>query len=101
MQLPSNLILTRVKPSLYLGIVMALWGTVSAAQASVKSYGGLLACRIMLGVIEAPFFPGGIMLMSSWYTRAELVPRVSFFYAGNMLGNMLYVTPSPFCKKFN
>ena len=66
MQLPSNLILTRVRPSIYLGTCMAVWGVVSASQAAVKSFGGLLACRIMLGVTEAPFFPGAIMLMSSW-----------------------------------
>jgi hypothetical protein len=45
---------------------MAVWGVISAAQAAVKSFGGLLACRIMLGLVEAPFFPGAIMLMSSW-----------------------------------
>lgn len=88
MQLPSNLLLTRVRPSIYLGTVMMIWGTISAAQASVTSYHGLLVCRFMLGVVEAPFFPGAIMLMSSWYTRAELSYRVALFYAGNALANM-------------
>ena len=78
MQLPSNLLITRVRPSIYLGLVMTLWGIVSAAQAGTKSFGGLLACRIMLGVTEAPFFPGAIMLMSSWYTRDELAHRISW-----------------------
>jgi MFS family permease len=94
MQLPSNLLLTRVRPSIYLGSVMAVWGVVSTSQAAVHSFGALLACRIMLGVVEAPFFPGGIMLMSSWYTRAELAQRVAYYYAGNMLGNMLYANSS-------
>jgi len=78
MQLPSNLLLTRVKPSVYLGIAMAVWGVISAAQAATKTFGGLLACRILLGVVEAPFFPGAIMLMSSWYTRAELAHRIAW-----------------------
>ncbi|KAK0108158.1 hypothetical protein ONS95_002980 [Cadophora gregata] len=80
MQLPSNLLITRVRPSIYLGLVMTLWGIVSAAQAGTKSFGGLLACRIMLGVTEAPFFPGAIMLMSSWYTREELAHRISCLF---------------------
>jgi MFS family permease len=88
MQLPSNLLLTRIRPSIYLGLVMVVWGVVSAAQASVKSFGGMLACRIMLGVVEAPFFPGGFMLMSSWYTRAELAHGIAWFYSGNALANM-------------
>ncbi|RFU26355.1 hypothetical protein B7463_g9985, partial [Scytalidium lignicola] len=88
MQLPSNLLLTRVRPSVYLGTVMMCWGAVSAAQAASKTFSGLLACRFILGVVEAPFFPGAIMLMSSWYTRAELSSRIALFYAGNALANM-------------
>ncbi|RDW65061.1 hypothetical protein BP6252_10712 [Coleophoma cylindrospora] len=88
MQLPSNLLLTRVRPSLYLGCVMAVWGVISAAQSATHSFGGLLACRIMLGIVEAPFFPGAIMLMSSWYTRAELAHRIAWFYSGSSLANM-------------
>lgn len=42
----------------------------------------------MLGFVEAPFFPGAIFLMSSWYTRAELVQRIAWFYSGNALANM-------------
>lgn len=88
MQLPSNLILTRIRPSLYLGLVMAVWGAVSACTALVHSFGGLMAVRIILGIAEAPFFSGAIMLMSSWYTRGELAQRISWFYSGNALANM-------------
>jgi MFS family permease len=88
MQLPSNLLLTRVRPSIYLGMVMTLWGVISTSQAAAHSFGGLLAARICLGVVEAPFFPGAIMLMSSWYTRAELTYRIAWFYAGSSLANM-------------
>ncbi|KAL3421227.1 allantoate permease [Phlyctema vagabunda] len=88
MQLPSNLLLTRVKPAMYLGLVISGWGVVSTAQAAVQSFGGLLATRIFLGVMEAPFFPGAIMLMSSWYTRSELTYRIAWFYSGSSLANM-------------
>jgi MFS family permease len=88
MQLPSNLLITRVRPSIYLGSVMTVWGVVSAAQASVTSFGGLLATRIMLGVTEAPFFPGAVMLISSFYTTSELAHRIAWFYSGNSLANM-------------
>lgn len=63
MQLPSNLVLTRVRPSLYLGSCVLIWGVVSTAQSSVKNFGSLVAARICLGIAEAPFFPGIIMLM--------------------------------------
>ncbi|KAJ0282151.1 hypothetical protein Brms1b_004966 [Colletotrichum noveboracense] len=41
-----------------------------------------------LGFVEAPFFPGAVFLMSSWYTRAELTRRIAYLYAGNALANM-------------
>lgn len=87
MQLPSNLALTRVRPSLYLGLAMAVWGVISACQAAAHSFGGLVAARFMLGFAEAPFFPGAVFLMSSWYTRDEMAHRISWFYAGSSLAN--------------
>ncbi|KAI1084549.1 putative MFS transporter [Whalleya microplaca] len=87
MQLPSNLLLTRVQPSVYLGVAMAIWGVISAAQAATHTLGALVACRFFLGFAEAPYFPGAIFLMSSWYTRAELAHRIAWFYCGNSLAN--------------
>ena len=87
MQLPSNLALTRVRPSLYLGVAMAVWGVISACQAATHSFGGLVAARFMLGFAEAPFFPGAVFLMSSWYTRAEMAHRIAWFYSGSSLAN--------------
>ncbi|KAK6825967.1 MFS transporter [Apiospora arundinis] len=57
MQLPSNLALTRVRPSIYLGVAMAVWGVISACQAATHSFGGLVAARFMLGFAEAPLLP--------------------------------------------
>jgi MFS family permease len=63
MQLPSNLLITRMRPSLYLGITMLVWGGVCAATAAVRNFAQLLVVRIFLGVTEAPFFPGVISSM--------------------------------------
>ncbi|KAI8949895.1 allantoate permease [Xylaria longipes] len=87
MQLPSNLLLTRVRPSRFLGIAMTIWGVISTSQSAVRSFRGLLAARFFLGFAEAPFFPGAIFLMSSWYTRGELAYRIAWFYAGSSLAN--------------
>ncbi|KAI2465788.1 putative MFS transporter [Annulohypoxylon bovei var. microspora] len=87
MQLPSNLLLTRVRPSIYLGVAMTVWGTISAAQAATRSFASLVVCRFFLGFAEAPFFPGAILLMSSWYTRPELALRIAWFYCGHSFAN--------------
>ena len=57
-QLPSNMILTRVRPSIYLPCCVVLWSVVSAAAAAARNYGELVAVRFFLGIAEAPFFPG-------------------------------------------
>ncbi|KAK5161644.1 hypothetical protein LTR04_003931 [Oleoguttula sp. CCFEE 6159] len=88
MQLPSNMLITRLRPSLYLGLAMATWGLVSACHATVTSFQGLVVVRFFLGFVEAPFFPGAVFLMSCWYTRAELTKRISWLYSGNALANM-------------
>ena len=43
--------------------------------------------RFVLGLIEGPFLPGVFFLMSCWYKRSELPPRIAFLYGANMLGN--------------
>ncbi|EME45769.1 hypothetical protein DOTSEDRAFT_129161 [Dothistroma septosporum NZE10] len=88
MQLPSNMFITRVRPSFYLAGVTTLWGVVSTCNAATHNFTSLVVVRFFLGFVEAPFFPGVIFLMSSWYTRAELTRRVAWFYSGSSLANM-------------
>lgn len=89
MQLPSNLAMARVaRPGGYLAAAMALWGALSACSAAAQDLAGLASARFCLGFVEAPFFPGAVLLMSSWYTGAELTRRIAWFYSGNALANM-------------
>lgn len=37
---------------------MVAWGIVSTATAATTSFGGLLVCRLLLGIIEAAYFVG-------------------------------------------
>ncbi|WOO79139.1 putative transporter [Vanrija pseudolonga] len=84
-QLPSNLVLSRVRPSVYLSVMCVLWGIVSAATAAANNFGHLVVVRFFLGVLESPFFPGALFLLSSWYTKKELALRTSILYCGSYL----------------
>ncbi|BEI85675.1 hypothetical protein CcaverHIS002_0510760 [Cutaneotrichosporon cavernicola] len=81
-QVPSNILLSRSPPSLYLPAFVILWGTVSASAAAVNDYSHLVVVRFFLGVTEAPFFPGILFFLSSWYTKRELALRTSILYTG-------------------
>lgn len=82
MQIPSNMILTRVRPSLYLPLWALVWSTVSACTSTVHTFGQLIAVRCLLGITEAPFFPGVFYLLSCWYTKRELGLRMAVLYSG-------------------
>ncbi|EIN11672.1 MFS general substrate transporter [Punctularia strigosozonata HHB-11173 SS5] len=88
MQLPANLLLTIARPSLFLSTVMVVWGALTTCTAAASSFKGLLLVRFWLGFAEAPFFPGAMFVMSSWYTRAELGKRYALLYAGSVLANI-------------
>ncbi|KAJ4993615.1 MFS transporter [Stagonosporopsis vannaccii] len=86
-QVPSNMLLNRIKPSWYMSGWMMAWAIVSTLMAIVKDYKGMLACRFVLGITEAPFYPGGVYLISMFYTRKESATRMSIFYTGNLLAS--------------
>jgi MFS family permease len=58
------MILTRVRPSYYLGGAMMLWAVMSMVTAASKNYTGLLLTRFFLGITEAPYYPGAIYLLT-------------------------------------
>ncbi|KAI1255756.1 hypothetical protein MGN70_002496 [Eutypa lata] len=86
MQVPSNMLLTRVRPSIYLATCMIVWSTISACTGLVSSYGSLIACRFLLGFFEAPFYPGALYLLAIFYTRKEVATRVAILYTANIGG---------------
>ena len=94
MQVPSNLLLNYSgRPSWYIGFWVIAWGLVSALTSQVKGYGDIVACRFILGFVEAPFFCGVIFYLSKWYTRTELSFRMAVFYSASLLsgafGNLI------------
>ncbi|OWZ35154.1 nicotinamide mononucleotide permease [Cryptococcus neoformans c45] len=84
-QIPSNLILSRTRPSIYLSVCVMVWAIVSLCTGFVKNYHQLLAVRILLGFTESPYFPGALFLLSTWYTKKELAYRTAFLYTGSLL----------------
>ncbi|KAF1950354.1 MFS general substrate transporter [Byssothecium circinans] len=82
---PSNMFLNRTRPSRYMGTCMMLWAIVSALTAVSTNFTGLLLTRFFLGLTEAPYYPGAVYLLSSFYTRKELATRIAILYTGNIL----------------
>ncbi|OAL53113.1 MFS general substrate transporter [Pyrenochaeta sp. DS3sAY3a] len=83
-QIPSNMILNRVKPSWYMAGFCMAWSVLSLLTYKAVDYKSMLVCRFLLGLTEAPFYPGALYMISMFYTRKEIATRMSIFYTGNM-----------------
>lgn len=79
------MILTRVRPSLYISVWVLVWSVVSASTAAARNYSRLIVIRFFLGIVEAPFFPGALFLLSSWYPRRQLALGTAILYSGLIL----------------
>lgn len=77
-EVPSNLLLTRSRPSFYLPGLMIVWGTICSCMSAAHNYEGMLAMRFFLGCIEAGFFPGVLYVMTCWYKKAEIGKHLLF-----------------------
>ncbi|KAH7371640.1 major facilitator superfamily domain-containing protein [Pyrenochaeta sp. MPI-SDFR-AT-0127] len=88
MQVPSNIIINRIpRPSLYISIVMMLWGMISTLSGNVHNFAGMVAIRFFIGFVEAAFLPGALLILSKWYTRRELTLRNAILFCGNLISN--------------
>jgi MFS family permease len=87
-QIPSNIYVNRIqRPSIYIGIVMLLWGMISTLSGCAQNFGGMIAIRLCLGVVESAFLPGALLILSKWYTRRELTTRNALLFCGNLISN--------------
>ncbi|KAB2570989.1 putative transporter [Lasiodiplodia theobromae] len=84
-EVPSNVVLKLVKPSIWIASMMIAWGTVMTLMGIVQSYGGLVGARVALGFAETGFFPASTYLLTTWYKRFELQTRMAVFFSAASL----------------
>ncbi|KAJ5174451.1 Major facilitator superfamily domain general substrate transporter [Penicillium canariense] len=80
-ELPSNLLLKKLRPSRWLPLIMVAWGIVMTLMGIVQSYGGLLATRLCLGIAEAGLYPGVAYYITLWYPRHRAQFRQALFFS--------------------
>lgn len=88
MQVPSNILINRIsKPSVYIAVVMLIWGMISTLSGITTNFAGMVAIRFFIGFVEAAFLPGALLILSKWYTRRELTLRNAILFCGNLISN--------------
>ncbi|KAK0751655.1 alternative sulfate transporter [Schizothecium vesticola] len=84
LEIPSNLVLYRVGPTLWIGSQILAWGLVATFQAFQKGLGPFLVTRLLLGFCESGFIPAGLFTITRWYKRDETSKRFAWYFLGNM-----------------
>ncbi|KAJ5377936.1 uncharacterized protein N7496_005345 [Penicillium cataractarum] len=84
-ELPSNLVLKKASPKLWLPFLTALWGIITMCLGFVKNYAGFVAVRALLGIAEGGLLPGMVLYLSSFYRRGDLALRIGLFYTAASL----------------
>src|SRR6185312_9002562 len=67
LEVPSNLVMQRVGARLWLSRIMITWGIAVGLTALAVGPKSLYTLRFLLGAAEAGFFPGVVLLISSWF----------------------------------
>lgn len=60
---------------------MFAWSACIIAQGFVRSYGGLMTTRALLGLFEGGFFPGINFYITQWYRRNECGLRMAIIFS--------------------
>lgn len=88
-EVPSNLILTKVGPRLWIARIMVSWGLATAALALAVGPTSFTALRFVLGVAEAGFFPGIILYLTYWFPLAYRAKAVALFMTATPVAGLI------------
>ncbi|KIY44238.1 MFS general substrate transporter [Fistulina hepatica ATCC 64428] len=76
---PANIALKLIRPSVWLPSIMVAWGVVMTLMTLCHSFDGLIVARIFLGLAEAGLSPGIVFYLSRWYRRRDLAFRIAMY----------------------
>ncbi|KAH6644749.1 major facilitator superfamily domain-containing protein [Boeremia exigua] len=84
-ELPSNLVLKKVSPRVWLPALTAVWGILTMCLGFVTGFSSFVAVRALLGIAEGGLLPGMVLYLSHFYKRTELALRIGIFYTAASL----------------
>jgi MFS family permease len=69
-EIPSNLVLKKISPKIWLPFLTAAWGIIAMCLGFVKNYASFMVVRAFLGIAEGGLLPG---IVRSLCLRSETV----------------------------
>jgi ACS family tartrate transporter-like MFS transporter len=88
-EIPSNLILLRVGPRRWIGILMVVWGVISASMPLARTPMEFYLLRFLLGAAEAGFFPGIVLYFTFWFPKHLKARTMARFMAATAVAGVV------------
>ena len=86
---PSNIILQKVGPRIWLARILLSWAVITACMIYVETVTGFYIIRFLLGVAEAGSFSGIILYLSTWFPIKKRAQIIAFFIAAAPISAMI------------
>lgn len=86
---PSNIILQKVGPRIWLTRILLSWAVITAFMITVKTVEGFYILRFLLGVAEAGSFSGIILYLSTWFPMKRRAQMIALFMAAAPISAMV------------
>jgi len=86
MQIPMGRIVDRYNIKVVYGVLFAVWSLAAAATGLAVSLGTLIVARVLLGIGESVYLPGGLKVVSLHFKSEETAWPAGLFDLGTKLG---------------
>ncbi|KIN02579.1 hypothetical protein OIDMADRAFT_102700 [Oidiodendron maius Zn] len=87
-EIPSNILLTRVRPSIWIPACEVVWTVLTMCLSRCNTASQVYALRFLVGLAESAFYPGMQYVIGSWYRKDELAKRSCIFHTSSAIGTM-------------
>ncbi|GAA5840102.1 hypothetical protein JCM9279_002278 [Rhodotorula babjevae] len=88
-EVPTTMISQHFPLAKYLGVNIIIWATALILHAASANFGFFFAMRFLLGMAESCVGPILIAMVAGMYPKHQQAKRISLFYCGNGLTNVL------------
>jgi D-galactonate transporter len=88
-EIPSNMMLHKVGPRIWIARILVTWGIVGCAMAAIQGATSFYILRFLLGLAEAGFAPGVLLYLTYWFPKKERGKAVAGFMLATVLSSVV------------
>lgn len=89
LEIPGSIIVEKWSARKWICRIMVTWGIMAALTAWVKTPHQFYTVRFLLGLAEAGFFPGVIILLSHWFPSRDRARALAYFIVSQPVAQII------------